>query len=441
MKKNNDPNTTLEANAASFGVVIPRSEHCISTLDISKNALLVLKRLHHANYEAYLVGGSVRDLLLRHAPKDFDIATNAHPHEIKKLFRNCRLIGRRFQLAHIYFDREIIEVATFRGTTDDETNTHRRVSESGIILRDNVFGEIHQDAWRRDFTINALYYNIADKSVVDFTQGAEDLKEGLVKLIGDPTTRYQEDPVRMLRAVRFAAKLNFKIEDKTNEPIKKLAPLLALISPSRLFEEVIKLYQSGYATEVHQKLCELNLFPYLFTKTAELLQQKHEWSIKLITSTLANTDARIKEQKPVTPAFLLAAMLWHPLQDNVTAIKAEHDVPAAEAIDRAIEVTLRTQIKSVSIPRRLTEVMREIWVLQYRLAHLQGKRPLRLLHHPRFRASYDLLLLRTQSGELDDQLATWWTNFQHASEEEQTVMLSKLKKTTKKKVKKPKVTE
>ncbi len=405
---------------------IPRSEHCISTVDISEHALAILNRLNSAGYKACLVGGSVRDLLLRHTPKDFDIATSAHPHEIKKLFRNCRLIGRRFQLAHIYFGREIIEVATFRGTTHDESNVSRRIGETGLILRDNVFGEINQDAWRRDFTINALYYDIADKSVLDFIGGMADLKAGLIRLIGDPFARYQEDPVRMLRAIRFAAKLNFKLSPETQKPIYSLASSLNLISPNRLFEEVVKLYQGGHASTVHQQLCEFALFPHLFPQTAALLMpntgQPHIACTQLVAATLTNTDARIHAEKPVTPAFLLAAFLWYPLQEKIAELHT-NDKPDMETLDDAMEAVIRTQIKSVSIPRRLTEIIREIWSLQYRFPRLEGKRPIRLLHHPRFRAAYDLLVLRAKTGEVEQSLADWWTNFQEMDPEQRELHL------------------
>jgi poly(A) polymerase len=369
----------------------------------------VLYRLKKSGYQAHLVGGGVRDLLLGREPKDFDVATDATPEQVKACFRNCRLIGRRFRLAHVRFGREIIEVATFRSANFGKTEQ----SANGMVLDDNLYGTIEEDALRRDFTVNALYYNIADFSVIDYSTGMEDLEAGLLRLLGDPVTRYREDPVRMLRAVRFAAKLGFNIEPATEAPIHELGHLLADIPPARLFEEVLKLFVSGYAVSTFEKLRHYDLFGQLFPQTeAALSHEEHEFPLMLVLKGLENTDRRLAAEKPVTPAFLFAVLLWEPLRRMAEAFEREEGASPYAAIQQAAGLVIGRQIQRVSIPRRFTTPMREIWGLQPRFHNTRGKRPARLLAHPRFRAAYDFLLLRAEAGEVDTALAKWWTDYQ-----------------------------
>ncbi|MBK1703013.1 polynucleotide adenylyltransferase PcnB [Halochromatium glycolicum] len=404
-------------------LIVPRPEHPISRADISPNALKVLNRLKQAGFEAYLVGGGVRDLLLGHEPKDFDIATNATPEEVRAVFRNCRLIGRRFRLAHVFFGREIVEVATFRGSGADGDG-EAQVLENGMILRDNVYGSITEDALRRDFTVNALYYNIADFSVVDYAGGLSDIEAGRLRLIGDdPVARYREDPVRMLRAVRFACKLGFIIEPDCAEPIRGLAHLLGEISPARLFDETLKLFHSGYALHAFEKLRHFDLFVQLFPATDACLEREdHAFPITFVSRGLDNTDKRILEGKPVAPAFLFAVLLWEPVRIRYQELLAE-GTPSAEAMALASHEIASAQQRRVAIQKRFALPMREIWALQPRLERRQGKRPLALLGHPRFRAAYDFLLLRAEAGETDSELAQWWTRFQSVDAAERARML------------------
>lgn len=404
-------------------LIVPRPEHPISRANISPNALKVLNRLRQAGFEAYLVGGGVRDLLLGHEPKDFDIATNATPEEVREVFRNCRLIGRRFRLAHVFFGREIVEVATFRGS-NAEAGSDARVTEQGMILRDNVYGSITEDALRRDFTVNALYYNIADFSLVDYAGGLADIEQGRLRLIGDdPVARYREDPVRMLRAVRFACKLGFIIDPDCAAPIRELAGLLGEISPARLFEETLKLFHSGYALHAFEKLRHFDLFAQLFPETDVCLAREEQaFPITFVSRGLDNTDRRILEGKPVAPAFLFAVLLWEPVRLRYQTLLAE-GLPSADAMALASHEIASAQQRRVAIQKRFALPMREIWALQPRLERRQGKRPLMLLGHPRFRAAYDFLLLRAEAGEIDPELGQWWTRFQEVDAAERGKML------------------
>jgi poly(A) polymerase len=385
----------------------------LSRKQISEQALKVLYRLHNAGFAAYLVGGSVRDLLLGRTPKDFDIATDAPPEKVRALFRNCRLIGRRFRLAHIHFGNKIIEVATFRRDTT-EARSDISHSEHGQILEDNLFStSLEEDALRRDFTINALYYNIADFSVVDCTGGMADLQSNIIRIVGDPERRYREDPVRILRAVRFASKLGFNIDPASEAIFLTHAHLLQNVPAARLFEEFQKLLLSGYALKTFPLLQQYDLLPILFPSCQQTLSQD---AVKLIYATLANTDERIKDNKPVTPAFVLAAILWESLQQETEARKATDMHPyAAEQL--AITHILTEQTRRIGLPKRFAVMVREMWQLQGRLQQLQRKQIFRLLEHPRFRAAYDFLGLRLQAG--DSVVATsfeWWTQFQNADE-------------------------
>ena len=377
--------------------------------------------MKNAGFQAYLVGGGVRDLLLGREPKDFDIATDAHPDQVKRVFNNCRLIGRRFRLAHVHFGRDIIEVATFRASVDNDELGDRE-SENGMLLRDNIYGTLEEDVLRRDFTVNALYYNIEDFSVVDYVNGMDDLQNGVLRLLGDPETRYREDPVRMLRAVRFAAKLGFIINPACEKPIFELSGLLDDIPPARLFEEVLKLFMGGVSLNTFEKLRHYDLFGRLFPDTDEYLNhEEHDFPVTFVNRGLQNTDTRIAEGKPVTPAFLFAVLLWEPVRQMSNRLIAMGESPL-QAMQQASGEMVFRQSQRISIPKRFSMPMREIWSLQHRFVHRSGKRPHRLLTHPRFRAAYDFLLLRAESGEVEMELADWWTQFQQASEEEQNRM-------------------
>jgi poly(A) polymerase len=401
--------------------VIPRSEHNISRANISANALKVLYRLRGANYKAYLVGGGVRDLLLGAHPKDFDVATEAHPEEVRAVFSNCRLIGRRFRLAHVLFGREIVEVATFRGEGADDGGT--LVDENGRLLRDNVYGTMEQDAWRRDFTINALYYSIEDFAVYDYVGGMKDLADGVIRLIGDPQVRLREDPVRMLRAVRFAVKLGFSIEARVEQGIRELSGLLQDIAPARMFDEVLKLLMTGRGRETFDRLRDYGLFEPLFPEVEAVLRSEGENgpTLALLRAAMASTDARIAEDKPVTPAFLFAALLWGPVRVRTAAL-VEQGVNPAQAMQLAAHEVIDRAVQRVAIPRRFRAPMMDIWSMQGRFTRRQGARALALIERPRFRAAYDFLLLRGETGEVPMELADWWRRFQEADEAERNRM-------------------
>ena len=390
--------------------IVPRSRHGVSRSEISENALKVLYRLKNAGYQAYLVGGGVRDILLGLKPKDFDIATDAHPEQVRELFRNCRLIGRRFRLAHVHFGREIIEVSTFRASHNDAIGGEGH-EKNGRIIRDNIYGKLDDDVWRRDFTVNALYYNIEDYSIVDYVGGLEDIKKKRLRLIGIPEDRYREDPVRMLRAIRFTIKPGFSIHPVSEQPIRDLAPLLEEIPEARLFEEFLKLFMSGQSERAYQQLREYGLFAVLFPQTEEFFNRDDEFIHKLLSVAFRNTDSRLAEDKPVTPAFLLAALLWLPVRDLANGYES-NGLSEMDAIHLASDTVISHQIKSTSMPGRFTHMVRDMWSLQIRLKNLRGKRPLKLLAHQRFRAAYDFLLLRAEAGEDVQELASWWTKFQ-----------------------------
>lgn len=420
-----------QAVARPHMTIIPREQHAISRKDISENALKVLYRLNKAGYEAYLVGGGVRDLLLGKKPKDFDVTTNATPDQVRKLFRNCRLVGRRFRLAHVMFGPEIIEVATFRGhhegSESDRTTSQR--GQNGMLLRDNIFGSIEEDAQRRDFTINSLYYSVADFTVRDYVGGMQDLQEGVIRLIGNPETRYREDPVRMLRAVRFAAKLNMRISPETAEPIPRLATLLNDIPPARLFEESLKLLQAGNGFETYQQLREYNLFQPLFPTITRYFTENGDSAMeRIIAQVLKNTDNRIRNEMRVNPAFLFAAMFWYPLLEMAQKIAQESGLAYYDAFALAMNDVLDEACRSLAIPKRLTTLTRDIWQLQLRMSRRQGKRAWKLMEHPKFRAAFDLLELRAQvenNTELQ-RLAQWWAEFQASAPPEQKGMLNEL---------------
>ena len=399
-----------------------RDEHSLSRKNISENALKVLYRLHRAGYRALLVGGGVRDSLLDKNPKDFDIATDALPEQVRELFRNCRLIGRRFRLAHIRFGQETIEVATFRAA-HDSTSTEAESAE-GRILSDNVYGTLDDDAWRRDFTVNALYYDIADFSIIDYVNGMEDLRAGVLRLIGDPEIRYREDPVRMLRAVRFASKLGFTIEDRTRDPLPELGYLLGDISPARMFDESLKLFQGGYALKTFQGLREFGLFAYLFPRVDTILDESTK-AKHLIEAALKNTDRRVEAELPITPAFLFAALLWPSMKQELEAADSE-GMSSHDAYALAGDAVIARQVASIAIPRRFAITTREIWYLHARLLLQQRRSIGRLMEHKRFRAAYDFLLLRAEVGEIDQEVASWWTEIQEQDDAGREAMISAL---------------
>lgn len=403
-------------------VIVPRGEHNVSRANISPNALKVLYRLRSAGFDAFLVGGSVRDLLLGRHPKDFDVATNADPDQIQALFRNCRLIGRRFRLAHVRFGRDIVEVATFRAAGALSEDDDRAHSDSGRILRDNVYGTIDEDVWRRDFTVNALYYNITDFSIWDYVGGVADVRARTLRLIGDPEKRYREDPVRMLRAVRFAAKLDFTIAPETAAPIASLGKLLNDVPPARLFDELLKLFQSGHGVRSFELLLEYDLLRYLFRDTqAELETGDREKVIDFVRRGLANTDQRVREDKPVTPMFLYALFLWFPIRSLARRLESEgwNDGQAMLEASQRIVASQQT-----AFPRRFSSPMKELLNMQWRFGHRHGARAARLLEHKRFRAAYDFLVLRASAGDEEQATVDWWTELQGLPPEEQSKLLN-----------------
>lgn len=411
--------------------VIPRDQHALSRKDISENALKVLYRLNKAGYEAYLVGGGVRDLLLGKQPKDFDVTTSATPDQVRKLFRNCRLVGRRFRLAHVMFGPEIIEVATFRGHHEEQKSDKQtsQTGQNGMLLRDNIFGSIEEDAQRRDFTINSLYYSVADFSVRDYVGGLRDLRNGVIRLIGDPETRYREDPVRMLRAVRFAAKLNMTISPETGEPIPRLATLINDVPPARLFEESLKLLQAGHGYDTYELLREYQLFQPLFpTITRYFTEQGDSPMERMIAQVLKNTDNRIHNDMRVNPAFLFSAIFWYPQLEMAQKLTQESGLAYMDAFALAMNEVLDEACRALAIPKRITTLVRDIWGLQLRLSRRQGKRAWKLMEHPKFRAAYDLLALRAEVENNQEllRLTKWWGEFQVAAPPAQKDMLDVL---------------
>jgi len=416
---------STDANALALPAprVIPRAQHNVSRKHISRGALRVLYGLHEHGFRACLVGGAVRDLLLGGHPKDFDVATNATPEEVKHIFRNCRLIGRRFRLAHVLFGPEVVEVATFRGAGVEGEGDRHLVE--GRIVRDNVWGSIEEDALRRDFRVNALYYDIADYSIIDFVGGMSDLEQRKLHLIGDPEQRYREDPVRMLRAARLAAKLQFTIDPSASEPFARLGHLLGDASPARLFDETMKLFMTGHGLASFRKLEDSGLLKHLFAGTARALARDEHGALRsLIEAGLAGTDARVVQGKPVTPAFLFAVLLWGEVYSLARGMQSE-GVERALAWQRAAHQVMAEQTARVAIPRRFSYAMEEIWAQQPRFAERSKKRVFRLLAHPRFRAAYDFLLLRAAESEEMRERGEWWTRVQTLSPEELSVELSK----------------
>lgn len=403
--------------------VIPRAQHNLSRKQISRGALKVLYGLKDAGFRACLVGGAVRDLLLGRQPKDFDVATDATPEDVKKLFRNCRLIGRRFRLAHVVFGPEIVEVATFRGTGEGDASEDRHVVD-GRILRDNVWGSIEEDALRRDFRVNALYYDIADFSVIDYVGGIEDLEQRRLRLIGDPATRYREDPVRMLRAARLAAKLDFEIDAQAAAPLRELGHLLADAPSARLFDECQKMFLAGYGLASFRMLVKYGLLRHLFPGTVRALADDQSGALlALIERGLAGTDARVADGRPVTPAFLFAVLLWGEVKTLAEKLHADGTAQSL-AWQRAAHRVMAEQGKRVAIPRRFGYTIEDIWALQPRFAERTRKRVFRLMAHPRFRAAYDFLLLRADESEALRESGAWWSEIQAMPPDEISVQLA-----------------
>ncbi len=395
---------------------VPRDKHGLARARLSPAAAKVCAVLREAGFSAYVVGGAVRDLLLGIEPKDFDVATDARPEQVRPLFRRAIVIGRRFRLVHVMLGPETVEVSTFRSADADTSEK----DEHGRVLRDNVFGTQEGDARRRDFTVNALYYDPASEEVVDFHGGLADLRKRVLRVIGDPVTRYREDPVRMLRAVRLGAKLGLTLDAATREPIREMAPLMERVPPARLFDEMLKLLLSGHASACLRQLREVGLHKGLLPLLDVILEQP--LGERFVTLALAQTDERVLSGKPVSPAFLFASLLWHEVLAAWKARQArgERSIPALET---AMDEVLDTQCAKLAITRRLTATMREIWAMQPRFESRSGNRAYRVLEAPRFRMAYDFLALRAASGEVPAELEAWWRAFQGADADSRKAML------------------
>jgi poly(A) polymerase len=390
-------------------IVLGPKDHGIDPRMVSNNAIRVTSTLQEAGFEAFVVGGAVRDLLLGVKPKDFDVATNATPEQVKRLFRRAFIIGRRFQIVHVMFGQDLLEVTTFRGTATDNAPK----DEHGRVLRDNTFGSQAEDAERRDFTINAMYYNPATQEVLDYHGGIEDIRSKTLRIIGQPEARYREDPVRMLRVVRFAAKLKFSIERSTAEPIGVMAPLIDNVPAARVFDEMLKLLTSGQALACLQQLRKEGLHHGLLPMLDVVLEQP--MGTKFVTLALDSTDKRVMAGKTVSPGFLFASLLWHQVLEKWQAYQAAGEFPIP-ALHLAADEVLESQTEKLAIQRKIGSDMRDIWAMQPRFERRNGKNPYKLLEHLRFRAGYDFLLLRCASGEIDRELGDWWTAFYEGDE-------------------------
>lgn len=392
-------------------------KHRIDQEKISKHALSVISQLNKEGFEAYLVGGCVRDLLSKSVPKDFDISTNAHPQDVRKIFRNSRIVGKRFQIVHVRFQREIIEVSTFR-KQDPEVSENQ--SDSGMILRDNAFGSLEEDSRRRDFGINAIYYNPISKQLIDLQGGIEDISRRLIRSIGPVDLRLREDPVRMLRAIRISEKLGFELATDVREAIRLAAHLIQDVSPARLFEESLKMFMGGQGAKIFLKLKELDVLKWIFPTNHSSLKA---FNLELlITRALESTDDRVLKNMPITPAFIYASILWYPFLSERSRYIKELGLNNYDASNEAASSVLSKQQLITSIPRRFSTPVKEIWFLQFRLNSRFGKKPVRTIQHKRFRAAYDFLLIREAAGEETEDLGNWWTNYQAASDEERLSM-------------------
>lgn len=397
----------------------------------------MLYSLIDAGFEAYIVGGGVRDLLLGLKPKDFDIATNATPDQIRGVFRNSRIIGRRFRIVHVHFGREIIEVSTFRALSGDnvaqvedsltraEAHLDAVQAASGMFLRDNVYGTIEEDVMRRDFTVNALYYTVKNFVVHDYVNGMADIDRRCLRMIGDPEQRYREDPVRVLRAIRLAAKLNFSITPETAAPLPRCARLLESVPAARLFDEFMKLFLAGHSLATYRLLQQYEVFQVLFPATAAAMRKNSAHYERMLESAFAGSDARLEEGKSVTPVFLLAVLLWPALQHAMQQAGGQNVSPIP-LLQEAAQRVIDDQVDRIAIPKRFSYPVRELWELQHRFTERRGRRAEALLTHKRFRAAFDFLLLREESGEDLGGLGQWWTEYQAASPERQAEMQAAL---------------
>ena len=434
--------------AAGKRVEVPKSEHGIDPSLVDERAVKVVSTLADAGFEAYIVGGAVRDLLVGLRPKDFDVATNATPEQVKGLFRRAFIIGRRFRIVHVVFGRgrqdrglsEVIEVSTFRAMVEaaaaDQVSGNEKTSKSelagrshvvdaeGRVLRDNVWGPQIDDAARRDFTINAMYYDPVREIVVDYHGGIKDVKKKLLRMIGDPAARYREDPVRIIRVVRFAAKLGFEIEPKTRAPIKEMVALLDNVPASRTFDEMIKLLQTGHALASIEELKKQGLHRGVFPVIDVVLDeaQRHDGREKFVKLALADTDRRVGEGKPVAPSFMLACMLWHDVLSGWSKLKAQGE-PSFPALQQAVDTVFDARIGDISGRGKLAADMREIWLMQPRFERRTGSSVMTLVEQPRFRAGFDFLRLRGDAGEVEGELANWWEDFSLADEEGRRALL------------------
>ena len=407
-----------KAGKGQTPVVLGPAQHGIDPANVTANAVRVTHTLQQAGFKAFIVGGAVRDLLLGLKPKDFDVATNATPEQVKRLFRRAFIIGRRFQIVHVMFGQDLIEVTTFRGSATD--GAHK--DEHGRVLRDNTFGSQQEDAVRRDFTINAMYYDPADQTVLDYHGGMQDMRNKTLRIIGIAEARFREDPVRLLRVVRFAAKLKFKIDPATREPMSVMAPLINNVPIARVFDEMMKLLMSGHALACLRQLRHEGLHHGLLPLLDVVLEQP--LGEKFVTLALGNTDERIRQAKPVSPGFLFASLLWHQVLEKWQAYQAAGESPIA-ALHLAADEVLDDQVDKLALQRRIASDMRDIWAMQPRFERRVGKSPYKLLEHPRLRAGYDFMLLRCASGEIDEELGSWWTDFMDADGSGREALLNK----------------
>lgn len=410
-------NTAESSKANPKPTLLTAKEHGINPKLVSANAIRVTQTLQENGFKAFIVGGAVRDLLTGVKPKDFDIATNATPEQVKRLFRRAFIIGRRFQIVHVMFGQDLLEVTTFRGPSNDAAPK----DEHGRVLRDNTFGEQHEDAARRDFTINAMYYDPASQTVLDYHGGIKDIRKKILRIIGVPEARYREDPVRMLRVVRFAAKLQFEIDAATRAPIAVMAPLINNVPAARVFDEMLKLLTSGHAMACLQQLRKEGLHHGLMPLLDVVLEQP--LGEKFVTLALANTDERVQQGKPVSPSFLFASLLWHQVVEKWDAYKAAGEFPIP-ALHLAADDVLNAQTDALAIQRKIGADMRDIWAMQPRFEKRIGKTPYKVLEHQRLRAGYDFLLLRCASGEIDAEIGEWWTDFINGDAEQREKLIN-----------------
>jgi poly(A) polymerase len=408
--------------AASSGqpAVIAVVQHGLQRDQISRGCQRTIATLQENGYQAYVVGGAVRDLLAGLTPKDFDVATNATPEQVRHCFRRSRIIGRRFQIVHVNMGAETIEVTTFRGHHGEQGGNTAQTDEQGRVLRDNVFGSQAEDAARRDFTVNALYYDPTSENIVDYHHGVADLQQKTLRMIGDPKTRYREDPVRMLRAVRLAAKLGLLIDPAASRPIREMTDLIENVPPSRLFDEMLKLLTSGHAVRCVTRLREEGLHHGLLPLLDVILDQP--LGERFVMLALDATDRRVREGKPVSPGFLFATLLWNEVLVKWDLLKGRGE-PVIPALFLAMDEVLDVQAEKLAITRRIAGDIKDIWALQPRFEQRSGKRPYGVLQQPRFKAGYDFLLLRAESGEVAPEVGAWWTDFLHASDEGRAGML------------------